>query len=138
MAAMQYKVTAREVKDRYFTCERCGAYGEVQFQAIGEGGWVQESFWVEDAEQRAATAAADALQADSDAVYGYIRCPACKQRPKRAFLGTYLRVGIPTSLGLASLILDGNIIFTIGMGVLGAWYLFRDLMRLSRANRAMI
>lgn len=135
---MQYKVTARETKDRYFTCERCGAFGEVQFQAIGEGGWVQESFWVEDAQTRAATQAADALQADSDAVYGYIRCPACKQRPKRAFLGTYLRVGIPTLIGLACLILDANIIATIGMGVLGAWYLFRDLMRVRRANLALV
>lgn len=138
--AMQYKVTASELKERYFTCERCGAFGEVQFHAIGEGGWVQESFFVEDAEQRAATQAADALQVDAERVIGMIRCPACKQRPKGAFTGAYLRVGLPTLLGLVAIFYGGAGLVMVAAlcGGVAAWLLFRELKRLGRANRAMV
>ena len=82
--------------------------------------------------------AADDLQADGDRVYQLIRCPACQQRPKGALTGTYLRVGIPTAIGLTGLITNAFWIMSAGFAVLGAYYLFRDLRRLARANRAMV
>src|SRR5436190_14769758 len=103
MPRMRYTVTATEVKERYFTCERCGAFGDVQFQAIGKG-YAEDSLWRDDASVRATSAAQDALQADSEGVYRMIRCPACKLRPKGAFLGMYVRIGLPTVIGLAALI----------------------------------
>jgi len=137
--AMQYKVTASEVKERYFTCERCGAFGEVQFQAIGDGGWVKESLWSDDAQARAATQAADALQVDAERVIGMIRCPACKQRPKGAFVGAYLRIGLPTVLALVGLVLGGEYLYlSMLCGGFGAWLLWKELQRLGRANRAMV
>ena len=139
MADMQYKVTASEVKERYFTCERCGAYGEVQFHAIGDGGWVKESYFGGDAQFRAAQSAADALQVDAERVIGMIRCPACKLRPKGAFAGTYFRVGAPTVAGLVALFAGGSLIWLSAVfGGFAAWLLFLELKRLGRANRAMI
>ena len=139
MTQMQYKVTASEVKDRYFTCERCGAYGEVQFQAIGDGGWVKESYFGGDAQFRAAQSAADALQVDAERVIGMIRCPACKLRPKGAFAGAYFRVGAPTIAGLVALFAGGSMILLSAVfGGLAAWLLFTELKRLGRANRALI
>jgi len=137
---MQYKVTASEVKQRYFTCERCGAYGEVQFQAIGESGWRQESiFTAEDAQTAAATDAADALQADADRVIGMIRCPACKLRPKGAFTGAYFRVGTPTLLGLVAIFYSSAFIWLSAIcGAFAAALLYMELKRLGRANRAMV
>ncbi len=133
----EYRATHTEVKQRYYTCERCGAFGEVQFQAVGVG-YAKDQFWQDDGADRAHMAAADQLQVDSDHVYALIRCPACKQRPKGAFTGTYFRVGIPSAIGIAGLVVDAYILIPIGFAVLGAYYLFRDLRRLGRANRAMV
>lgn len=134
--ATQYRATHTEVKERYFTCERCGAFGEVQFQAVGVG-YAKDQFWQDDGADRARMAAADELQADGDRVYGLIRCPACRQRPKHAFLGMYFRIGLPTVVGLAALIPDLFQV-TITCGALAAYLLYRDLRRLGRANRAMV
>jgi hypothetical protein len=112
----------------------------VQFQAIGESGWRQESiFTAEDAQTAAASDAADALQVDADRVIGMIRCPACKLRPKGAFTGAYLRVGAPTVLGLVAIAYSPAFIwFSAICGAFAAALLFMELKRLGRANRAMV
>lgn len=135
----EFKVTRTEVKERYFTCERCGAYGEVEFHAVGEGGWVKESFWEDDAAGRSAQQAADDLQVDADRVVAMIRCPACEQRQPGAFTGAYLRIGAPTLAGAIAPFLGAHlIVFSVVMWAVAVWLLWRELKRLGRANRAEI
>lgn len=136
----EHKVTRTEVTERYFTCPRCGAKGEVEFHAVGEGGWVRESWWSSSsAVERSAQQAADDLMVDADRVLGLIRCPACELRPPGALRWTTIRVLAPLGLGALAAVVGGQgLIVAIGMGVLSLWLGYRELQRVRRADRAQI
>jgi hypothetical protein len=137
--AMEFKVTRTEVKERYFDCERCGARGEVEFHAVGDGGWVRESFWEDDAQGASAMTAAYELELDADRIMRLIRCPACEQRPPGAFHGGYIRVGTPLIIGAIAPFFDREFLWgTFLLVWLAVWLLWRELQRLGRANRAEI
>ncbi|MBL0218967.1 MAG: hypothetical protein IPQ07_34500 [Myxococcales bacterium] len=136
----EHKVTRTEVTERYFTCPRCNAKGEVEFHAVGEGGWVRESWWSSSsAVERSAQQAADDLMVDADRVARMIRCPACELRPPGALRWALLRVLAPLAVGALAAVVGGEgWIVAIGMGVMALWLGYRELQRLRRADRAEI
>ena len=137
--AMQYRVTRTEVKERYFTCERCGARGEVEFHAVGDGGWVEERHDEDDAAGRSARSAEDDLMVDADRVVGYMRCPACELRRKGAFTGVTLRFTALMVLAIPPPFVHPNLImFSFIFGLPAFYMLWIELQRLRRADRAVV
>lgn len=142
--AVDHKVTLRQAVERTFKCPRCGAHGEVEFHAIGEGGWARESvltemFNTESAVERSAQDAAADLTLDADRVVSLIRCPSCEQRAPGAFTWPAFRVGLPLIVAAVLPFVS----FTLGLGSIvlvgfALWVFSREYRRVQRADRVEI
>ena len=113
--------THRDEVERYYTCPRCGARGEMKVTAVGRSTWggsfaLRLSFGgffrlgrmlsdsstsnaQDDAETRA--------QRDADRVLALVRCPSCHKRPRLAFVWPVLRLAGFAGLAMAGLWLAG-------------------------------
>ncbi len=142
--AVDHKVTLTETVERTFTCPRCGAHGEVEFHAVGEGGWARESvmtqiFNTDSAVERSAQDAAADLVLDADRVASLIRCPSCEQRRPGAFTWPVFRVATPLVLGVIAPVLDKGYIWgSFLLWGFALWLFWREYRRVKRADRAEI
>jgi uncharacterized protein (UPF0212 family) len=106
--------TLHETVERYYTCPRCGAKGEVAFTASGRGNAIDGTslfirlfaprrYWSRAADLPALDAvsrAGAAQRQDAERTLGVIRCPACGKRPLGAFVWPAFRIALITALGL--------------------------------------
>ena len=142
--AVDHKVTLTQAVERSFTCPRCGARGEVEFHAVGEGGWARESvlsdmFNTDSAVERSAQDAAADLTLDADRVASLIRCPSCEQRAPGAFTWPIFRVATPTVLGVIAPLVDKDYIWgSFLLWAFALWLFWREYRRVKRADRAEV
>lgn len=142
--AVDHKVTLTRAVERTFTCPRCGAHGEVEFHAVGEGGWARESvladmFNTDSAVERSAQDAAADLVLDADRIVSLIRCPACEQRAPGALVWPAVRVAVPVVIGVGLLFVS-SFLKWVSLGLVGValWVLWRERRRVKRADHVEI
>jgi hypothetical protein len=140
--------TQRGSVERYYTCPRCGARGEVEFTAHGMGGSFSMLGWLfslwrfrrlgdfgssgnpqddADAEQRK----------DADRILALIRCPACHKRPPGAFFWPALRIVGLGVLGLIAVSIRLHLMgvpWWLGGAVLAGFGLIVEIRRFGRAQ----
>ena len=98
--------THRGELERYYTCPRCGARGEMKLTAIGRSAWgggfamrlyfggvfrlgrLASDLGTSNAQDEAETNA----QRDADRVLALVRCPSCHKRPRMAFVWPAFRI----------------------------------------------
>ena len=142
--AVDHKVTLTRAVERTFTCPRCGAHGEAQFHAVGEGGWARESvlsdmFNTDSAVERSAQDAAAALLLDADRIVSLIRCPSCEQRAPGALTWPAVRVALPLVVaGVLPFVSSFLIWGSLGLVVVALWVLWREYRRVRRADHIEI
>jgi hypothetical protein len=142
--------TQRGSVERYYTCPRCGARGEVEFTAHGTStGGGSMLAWLfglwrfrrlgdfgssgnpqddADAEQRK----------DADRILALIRCPACHKRPPGAFFWPALRIAGLGVLGLIAVSIRLHLMgvpWWLGGAVLAGFGLIVEIRRFGRAQK---
>ena len=137
--ALEYKHTRRETAERYFKCARCGAHGEVAFQAVGESAWQREGFFQPDAINAAAKQSENELFKDAQRTLDLVKCPSCGKRGPGALFWASARIWVWLALAPLYGLAGGRdpswyMLFAIPV-VAFAWWEGR---RLARANRAVI
>ncbi len=142
--AVDHKVTLTQAVERTFTCPRCGAHGEVEFHAVGEGGWARESvltqmFNTDSAIERSAQDAAADLMLDADRIVSLIRCPSCEQRAPGALTWPAIRVAFPLVLAVALPFVSWFLRWgSLGFVLLALGVLWRERRRVKRADHVQI
>ena len=147
---MVVKVTAKEVAERYFNCNSCGARGEVSFDAIGVG-WQRRNMWQmlimplwwwrrAGNGPRADEQAAEDLMADAERTLALVKCPTCGKRSSGSVLWATSRVVAWVGFGYVLTLLGSPHGLTrfaaYGYALYGvaAYQLYRELGRFKRAR----
>jgi hypothetical protein len=140
--------THRGELERYYTCPRCGARGEMKLTAIGRSAWGgglavrlfggffgfgrSSNLGTSNAQDDAETNA----QRDADRVLALVRCPSCHKRPRTAFVWPALRIAGLVAIVQIGLWLGGVLaplwLTAAAVGALGA---VLEAGRFRRASR---
>jgi hypothetical protein len=136
----EYRATHREVAERYFTCARCGARGEVSFNAVGRSGWAREGILEnEDAIGRAHEEAEVELRKDAQRTLDMVKCPTCGLRAPGAVFWACARIFAWAVIGLVyGVVRGGAEIALLVAAIPTAVFAWLELSRLRRAKRALI
>ena len=137
--ALEYKHTRRETAERYFKCARCGARGEVVFQAVGQSAWQRETFFQPDAINAAAKQSEKDLFEDAQRTLDLVKCPSCGKRGPGALFWASARLWAWLVLALGYALAGGRdpyayVLCAIAVAAFGWW----EGRRLLRANRAVV
>ena len=137
--ALEYRSTRQELAERYFKCERCGARGEVIFQAVGRSAWVREGYFQENAILKAREQAEGELFKDAARTLDLVKCPTCGRRARGAIGWACVRVGVWSLFAAAYFALGGRDPYAFAIAAIPtvafAWL---EVSRFRRANRALI
>jgi hypothetical protein len=135
----EYQSTRRELAERYFNCESCGARGEVIFHAVGKSAWVREGFFQENAILKAQEQAEGELFKDAARTLDLVKCPTCGRRARGAMMWVCLRVGVWSLLAIGYGLFGGRDPYAYLIAALPivvfAWL---EASRLRRASKAVI
>lgn len=137
--ALEYKHTRRETAERYFKCARCGARGEVAFQAVGESAWRREGFFQPDAINAAAKQSETELFKDAQRTLDLVKCPSCGRRGPGALFWASARIWVWLVVAAVYALAGGRdpyayVLPAIAVGAFGWW----EGRRLVRADGAVI
>ena len=131
--------TQTEHAERYFTCRRCGAHGEVAFAARGESRWHRSSLFDGGAaEDNARADAQHDMMVDAERVTALIRCPTCGKRDAGYVWWSWIRpLALFAFAGVLYVLLPMYQVL-IGVGIAALFQTYREYMRYRRADRATI
>lgn len=137
---MDLRATVAETTQRYFSCRRCGAQGEVEFRAFGDSGWKRGSLLLDPDPDDVTNFADEDLIKDAGRVVGLVRCPTCKQRDAAFVRWSRIRVGAWLAIAGVLLAIGGlHVTLVAGVfGLLGGYQAYVEHGRYRRADDARI